>query len=368
MRFKDLTASIAEAHTTFQASAVRAVNSHLCVRNWVIGCFIAEFELNGVDRAAYGDGLIDDLAKRLSDIKGCSRRNLYLFKQFYLLYPQLTPLISNIIKELEIVQTVSAQFTPIVQTLSAQSLDAPLVPAEKLLGRLGFSHFTELINIKDAAKRTFYEIECIKGTWSVRELRRQIHAKYYERSAASSDPAKLSQLTQAAIVPAQPTTIVKDVYTFEFLGLPGQQLGTEGELEHALLDHLQEFMLELGHGFCFEARQKRILIGDQHFFIDMVFYHRILKCHVLIELKLGEFTHADAGQLNTYLNYWQAEEMQNGDQSPIGILLVSHKNEALVKYATTGMAEHLFVQRYLTKLPSPESLQDYLRRELDRLD
>nr|WP_223816028.1 PDDEXK nuclease domain-containing protein [Adhaeribacter rhizoryzae] len=164
--------------------------------------------------------------------------------------------------------------------------------------------------------------------------------------------------------PAQPADFIKNTYAFEFLGLPQKALVTENDLEQALLDHLQEFLLELGHGFCLEGRQKRILIGDEYFFIDLVFYHLILKCHVLIELKIADFNHVNAGQLNTYLNYYKAEVMRPDDQPPVGILLVTHKNDALVQYATAGLDNQLFVSKYLVQLPSKEQLENFIRNEL----
>ena len=236
-----------------------------------------------------------------------------------------------------------------------------------LINKLSFSHLVELLEIAEPLKRTFYEIECIKGTWSVRELRRQVNSLYYERSSLSKQPEKLAAIVAGKTEPMAPADIVKQVYTFEFLGLPAKDVVEEHHLETALLSHLQEFIIELGNGFCFEARQKKILIGDEYFFIDLVFYHRLLKCHVLIDLKVDAFNHVNAGQLNTYLNYYKAEVMQPDDNPPVGILLVTQQNKALVEYATAGMDNTLFVSKYLLLLPNKQQLQQFIQNELKQL-
>ena len=180
-------------------------------------------------------------------------------------------------------------------------------------------------------------------------------------------PEKLSALVQTRTSPARSTDIIKNIYAFDFLDLKGKEAIEESDLETALLDHLREFIIELGNGFCFEARQKRILIGENYYFIDLLFYHRILKCHVLIELKIGAFEHGDIAQLNTYLNYFKEEIRESNDNPPVGILMVAEKDHALVKYATAGMDENLFVQQYLIQLPSIEQLEKYIENELKEL-
>lgn len=182
------------------------------------------------------------------------------------------------------------------------------VPTKILLSKLSYSHLIELIKVSEPLKRTFYEIECIKGTWSVRELKRQIASLYFERSGLSIHPEKLAELVQQKIKPQLPKDIIKNIYAFEFLDLGIQSVVEESDLETALLNNLQQFIIELGNGFCLEARQKRILIGDTYYFIDLIFYHRVLKCHILVELKIGAFEHGDIGQLNTYLNFFKAEK------------------------------------------------------------
>jgi len=242
-----------------------------------------------------------------------------------------------------------------------------LVPAELLLKRLSYTHFVQLMPLDDLLKRSFYEIECIKGTWSVSVLKRQIHSLLYERTGLSRKPEQLVSRIEDTSPISKPMDIIKSVYAFEFLEISNQFAVEESELETALLDHLQEFLLELGRGFCLEVRQQKILIGDEYFFIDLVFYHRLLKCHVLVDLKIGAFNHTDAGQLNTYLNYYKAEVTPPGDNAPVGILLVTHKNHALVQYATAGMDNHLFVSKYLVQLPDTTQLQTFTQEELKRL-
>ena len=196
----------------------------------------------------------------------------------------------------------------------------------------------------------------------MRELKRQIASLYYERSGLSKDKEKLSEIAHSAAEPFLPAQIIRDPYIFEFLGLRPQDTMGESDLEDALLDRLQEFLLELGHGFCFEARQKRILIGGEHFFVDLVFYHRILKCHVLVELKTQAFSHENLGQLNTYVAYFKKQEMTVGDQPPIGILLCTRKNEALVEFALGDLSNQLFVSRYATEMPDKAAMEKFLQQ------
>ena len=221
-----------------------------------------------------------------------------------------------------------------------------------------------MTGLDEPMKRIFYEMECIRGNWSVRELKRQIASLYYERSGLSMDKKRLSELVQSGVETAHPIHVIRDPYVFEFLGLNPKEVMSESDLEGTLHDKLQQFLLELGNGFCFEARQKRILIGDEHFFIDMVFYHRILKCHVLVELKVGGFNHEYLGQLNTYVSWYRANEMVEGDNPPMGILLCTKKNHALVEYALAGMDNNLFVSKYQFELPKKEEFQRFLEEQM----
>jgi len=220
-----------------------------------------------------------------------------------------------------------------------------------------------LIGVADDTKRAFYEIESIRGNWSVRELKRQINALYYERSGLSKDKTKLAALIQEGAETVEPKLAVRDPYIFEFLGLKPKEVMSESRLEDQLLDKLQEFLLELGHGFCFEARQKRILIGDTHNFVDLVFYHRILKCHVLVELKLEQFSHENIGQLNTYVSWYKKNIMTEGDNPPVGILLCTQRDHALVEYALAGMDNGLFVSKYQLELPKKEEMQRFIEEK-----
>lgn len=220
------------------------------------------------------------------------------------------------------------------------------------------------MSIDDETKRTLYELECIRGNWSVRELKRQINSLYYERSALSLDKEKLSTLANQTAEQDKPGLDVRDPYVFEFLGLKAKEVMGESHLEDELLDKIQEFLLELGHGFCFEARQKRITIGNNYNFVDLVFYHRILKCHVLVELKLAEFNHENIGQLNTYVSWYKKKMMTEGDNPPVGILLCTEKDHALVEYALAGMDENLFVSKYQLELPKKEKMQKFIEEQL----
>jgi predicted nuclease of restriction endonuclease-like (RecB) superfamily len=254
----------------------------------------------------------------------------------------------------------------IVGTLSPLLQTEFLIPGEKLISKLSYSHLELLLPIDNQIKRTFYELEAIKGTWSIRELKRQIGSQLFERSGAVNFPKKT--LFKEIISPKEPTDIIKNSYAFDFLNLTPTKLTQETDLEDALFDHLQEFILELGYGFCFESRQRRILIGERYYFVDLVFYHRILKCHVLVELKIGQFEYGDLGQLNTYVNFFKEEIREPTDNLPIGILLVAGKDKALVKYATGGMDKNLFIQEYMIQLPEKEKLEGYLLSELKKLN
>lgn len=374
MNFELLVDTISKTHSHFQQQAVKAVNISLTLRNWLIGFYIVEFEQDGEDRAAYGTGLLNRLALEIK-IKGLVSAELSRCRQFYFCYPQILGSLTQEFKNLIPSQILGAltqesqeeyefQLERFLNTKSEKDLER--LRGGVLVSKLSFTHFVELIKIEDNLKRTFYELECIKGTWSVRELKRQINSLYFERSGMSKKPEMLSEITQQKAEMATPSDIVKSVYAFEFLGLKAKEAMEESDLETALLDHLQDFMMEMGHGFCLESRQKKILIGDEYFFIDLVFYHRILKCHVLVELKVEDFNHHNIGQLNTYVNYYKANIMQEDDNPTVGILLVTNKNSALVEFATAGMENKLFVSKYLLELPKKELLEAFIKNELQK--
>ena len=359
LTFEELVSSIQAADSHFGAQAVRAVNLGLTLRNWCIGLYIAEFELRGADRARHGELLLDELSRELKScgVSNGGRRQLYQYLAFYRAYPQfmrslpaqLLDLIPGTAGLEERVRSVTALLTP---------------PPETLLSRLSYTHFELLVGLEDDLRRAFYEAEAIRGQWSVRELRRQIGSLLFERTALSTDKAKLAELIRQGVENNTPALAIRDPYVFEFLGIKPREVMGESHLEDALLDKVQEFLLELGRGFCFEARQKRIRIGGEFFFVDLVFYHRILKCHVLIELKTDEFRHEHLGQLNTYVTWFRKHEMVDGDNPPVGFLLCTRKNHALIEYALAGMDNRLFVSRYQMELPKKEELERFLEAEL----
>lgn len=371
--FPALVAALRQTDAALAAQAASAVNISLTLRNWCFGCYLTEFEQSGADRADYGARLVEEVSARLSEagMTGVAPRSLRLYRQFYLNYPGFwqTPSAESlsVVLPVPIWQKLSATSPDSVADQTAPSDALVRVPAHLLLERLSFSHFVELLQLDDALQRTFYETETLRGRWSVRELKRQIATQYYQRSGLSTNKAVLSEMTQADAVRSTPRQVIRDPYVFEFLGLKPHEVVTEGQLEDALLDKLQAFLLELGHGFCFEARQKRLLIGGEHFFVDLVFYHRVLKCHVLIELKNDVFRHEHLGQLNSYVGYYRQHEMSDGDQPPIGLLLCTRKNAELVEYALAGMSNQLFVSRYQVQLPDKEDIAAFLHGALKEL-
>jgi predicted nuclease of restriction endonuclease-like (RecB) superfamily len=248
-------------------------------------------------------------------------------------------------------------------TTPAKQKNNTQLSSELLLSRLTYTHFMELIRVDDDLQRLFYEVEAIKNNWSVRELKRAIATSLAYRTAMSTNKqaviAKIKNLK-----PASNIEVIRNPYVLEFMDLHEKPEYTETDLEERIITHLQQFLVELGAGFCFEARQKRITFNNKHYRIDLVFYHRILKCHVLVDLKVNEFDHSDAGQMNLYLNYYKKNEMTADDNPPIGIILCSDKDDTLVEYATAGMDDHLFVSKYLVNLPDKKLLENFIRKEL----
>lgn len=356
MNFEILIAQITQTHLTLSNQAARQVNELQTIRNWLIGCYIVEFERNGEDQSVYGKNTIPLLAAQLKNagMIGMGQRNLYTFREFYLKYPQ-------------ILQTVSAKFQMIdIHNIGLPTppVDELMLPVDTLLNTLSFSHFIELLRLDSDVKRRFYEAASVKNAWKVRELERAIDTLLFERTGLSTD----KQGVIAKIKDNQPpgtADLIKNPYVLEFLGLEEKPEYSENELETAIIDHLQHFLTELGRGFCFEARQKRITFGNVHYRIDLVFYHRILKCHVLIDLKVGKFDHADAGQMNVYLNYYRKNEMTEGDNPPIGLILCADRDESLVEYATAGLANEVFVSKYMVQLPDKETLLQFIKAELE---
>lgn len=375
MNFESLVSVIEQTHLHFRQQAVKAVNISLTVRNWLFGLYIVEFELNGEDRSKYGDNLFTELSKKFKHIKGVDRRSLYRFKDFYLLYPHIATYIvsdkNTLFLPSAFPKAIVGSATPFLETLqkvgsaTPQSLNNLQVPAERILHYLSYTHIEQLLQVKDDLKRTFYEIACIKGTWSVSELKHQINTLAYERVGLSTNTELAQKQLMHKISPELPENAIKNIYTFDFLGIKNDGLIEEKDLETALINHLQDFIQELGLGFCFEYRQKRILIDDEYFFADLVFYHRILKCHVIIELKVDAFKHEHLAQLNTYVAYYNAEVKRPDDNPAIGILLCTEKGKKLVEYATAGMDNQLFVSKYLLELPQKEELERFIQKEME---
>ena len=393
MKFDQLITSLQELDGSLKKQVAQSANVGLTLRNWVVGAYIVEFEQNGEEQAKYGENLLAKIAEKIM-IKGLSIRNLEASRLFYRSYSEIPQTVSAELLSLSIriPQTPSAIFHKKLKTsdlkinqTQSRGLDSRpsdsgqksqtasdlserpdfALPAEELFQKLSFSHFVELLRLSDPLQRAFYEIECIKSGWSVRELKRQIGSLLFERLGLSTDKDKLLRLTSEETSSTQPSDFIKDPYIFEFLGLTPKEAFRENDLETALLDHLQDFLLELGAGFCFEDRQKKIRIGTSDYFVDLVFYHRKLHCHVLVELKVEPFNHTNAGQLNTYLSYYKKHEMAEGDNPPIGLLLCTDKDHTLVEYALGGMDENLFVSNYKVALPKREELEAFLRQQTD---
>jgi predicted nuclease of restriction endonuclease-like (RecB) superfamily len=375
MNFNALVHAIADIHRRTQSSVAQSVNIALTYRNWLIGAYIHEYELQGQDRAEYGEQLIKRLADALRKqrVPACERPRLYAYLSFYRVYPQIREALSQEWESMEISTSDAAAIFRSVTGKSTSAEGAGTIvrsmtgisptPGRLLVEHLSYTHLELLTGIDDPLKRAFYEIESIKGNWAVRELKRQIGSLYFERSGLSHNKERLSEIANAVAAKTEPKDVIRDPYVFEFLGLRPQEVLPESDLESALIEKLQNFLLELGHGFCFEGRQKRLNIGGEAFFVDLVFYHRVLKCHVLVELKVDEFRHEHLGQLNTYVSYYRAHEMTEGDQPPVGILLCTGKNHALVEYALAGMDNRLFVSKYQLQLPKPDELQRYIEAQ-----
>lgn len=336
---------------------------------------------------------------KLLSLPACEPPRLYAYLVVYRVYPQIRDSLSSewgrfLAQAMEDQsEDISRSLTgkshsslqnndlQIARSLTAKSADAPAtdeilrsstgessLSASLLLERLSYTHLELLASLDSPSERAFYEIECIKGGWSVRELKRQIASLYHERSGLSLDKNALARLANEAAESQASALVIRDPFVFEFLGLRPQEVLPESDLEAALLANLENFLLELGHGFCFEARQKRLLIGGEHFFVDLVFYHRVLKCHLLVELKVDEFRHEHLGQLNAYVSCYRAQEMTAGDQPPVGLLLCTGKNHALVEYTLAGMDNRLFVSKYQLELPRTDELQRYLDEQRRRLE
>lgn len=307
-----------------RTKVAHAVNTVLVETYWNIGKHLIEFEQQGKLRAEYGSELIERLSKDLTLTygKGFNRNNLQYMRRLYMAFPICT-------------------------TLSC---------------KLSWSHYIEILKVDDPLEISFYTAQCEKENWSVRELKRQRDTMLFQRLALSKDKDGVLALAQKGVEIQEAADIIKDPYVLEFLNLPQKEKYLEGDLEQEIINNLQTFLLELGKGFAFIGRQYRISIGGRHFFVDLVFYHRILKCFVLIDLKRGEIEHGDIGQMNLYLNYFSEEENTDGDNPPIGIVLGAAKDEILIKYATANITNQLFVSKYQLYLPDEKTLRQEVQR------
>lgn len=313
-----------------KAKAVIAVNTELLDANWRTGQYIVEFEQGGNAKAKYGDRLLVNLSKDLTRLrgKGFSRSNLVYMRKLYLAFPK----------------------------------------SETLSHQLTWSHYFELLKCEDALEMQFYMKECIKEGWKVRELKRQIDSSLFQRLALSSDKESVLSLANHGHQVLSPADIIRDPYVLEFTGIPQRKRYNETELEKALKSNMEQFLLELGRGFAFVGRQYIVPVGARRFKVDLVFYHAILKCYVLIDLKRAEIRHGDIGQMNLYLNYFRDEVCQPDDNPPIGIVLGAKKDELLMEYALQGIDNQLFAARYQLYLPNRDELQAQLDLLLDNKD
>ncbi|WP_315863425.1 PDDEXK nuclease domain-containing protein [Thermosynechococcus sp. PP22] len=324
--YEQLKTQIGELLRQGRIQAGRAINTILVQTYWQIGRHIVEFEQKGNVKAEYGSELLDRLSKDLTAEfgKGFSRSNLVYIRKFYLTFPK----------------------------------------SETLSHQLSWSHYFEILKADNDFEIGFYAKQCEKEGWSVRELKRQMKSMLFHRLALSKDKAGVLEMAQKGSDVQHAEDLIKDPYIFEFLGIPTQHHYLEGELEQRLIQNLELFLLELGKGFAFVGRQYKITLSNRHFYVDLVFYHRILKCFVLIDLKRGEIEHTDIGQMNMYLNYFAKEENVEGDNPPIGIVLGAYKDHILVEYATQNISNKLFVSKYQLYLPDKKQLQEELERLL----
>ena len=325
--FEKMISDIEALVNTSKNELATSINKVMTVTYWSIGKYIVEFEQDGNAKAEYGKNLLSTISKELTLRlgKGYSRPNLNNMRKFYLKY-------SNC-------QTVS--------------------------DKLSWSHICELIKIDDELERNFYEKECVVENWNVRTLRRQMDSALFLRLASSRDKEGIFKLAQNGIECQSPEDIVKSTYTLEFLDIPEQEKYSENDLEQKIIDNLQKFLLELGKGFTFVKRQYPLTINNVHYHVDLVFYHRILKCFVLIDLKKNSVQHEDIGQMNMYMGYFAIEENMPDDNPPIGIILSKNKDELLVEYATYGMDSNLFVSKYELYLPNRKELEKLVKDILD---
>lgn len=337
---------LSRAHLALQGRAARSVDLALVVRNWLFGWSLVNHEKAVKDRSlTYGKAVMEQVSLRLKQqgMKGVSPTNLRQCRNFYL------------------------GFEKIQQTLSAESPPGDQIDTLWQQFSLGWSHYVVLLSIDDPNERTFYEIEAVQNSWGVRELKRQLAASLFERLALGRNQADIRQLAQSGQIISQPKDIIKNPYVLEFLDLPESHSYSEYELEAAIINRIESFLLELGKGFLFEARQKRFTFDDDHFYVDLVFYNRLLKCYVLIDLKRDKLTHQDLGQMQMYVNYFDRHVKTDEETPTLGIVLCHRKNDALVEL-TLPKTANIYASKYQLYLPSKEELQAQIQASLDQQD
>jgi predicted nuclease of restriction endonuclease-like (RecB) superfamily len=368
----DLLARIRSIWEAARTQAARSVNTaHVCA-NWLIGQQIVEAEQGGDKRAGYGKALLKTLSEQLSAdsrsgrSEGFSVSALQYMRAFYLSYPQL-------LANQHAVRGESGEFRN-QHALRVESAHAtgpgdggPWRPGA-LHPSLAWTHYRALLKVARREARDFYEIEALKNAWSARQLERQIASLLFDRLAKSRDKQGVLALASEGLEPTQPADLIKDPYVLEFLGLPEVPRLNESRLEEALISQLQGFLLELGSGFAFVGRQLRLTLDGDHFYPDLVFYHVKLKCYVVIDLKVGKLDHADLGQMQLYVNWYDREVIGEGDSPTIGLILCTEKNDAVVRYVLADKSRQIFASRYQLYLPTEAELQDELKRELARVE
>lgn len=386
--FESLVNRIQNSSFVLQENARMIINRNVTVRAWLTGFYIVEYEQRGTDRAKYGEQLLNRLSKRL-DNKSFGLSSLKNYRQFYLFYPDLIVPIVDYLRQNSLKSQTLSGFLEGVdiqsdiksQTLSGLLLDmqsskvsqdgyamlttdGDVVPVPQMLfNRMSYSNITLLLHVEDSTQRAFYAIEAMRGPWSYRELKRQIDSNYYIRSGWSKRPDLLAEKINDHIETASFKEEIKSPFTFEFLGLSSRDVIEESDLEQSIIDHFQDFMLELGMGFCLESRQKKMLIDNRYYKADLVFYHRILKCHCIVELKAHRLDYSDVAQLNMYIEYYRAHYMRPDDNPPVGILLCTEYGQEMVQYLSPFVDPQLFVAQYELELPNKQKITEFLMRE-----
>ena len=408
--FDALVKHIQTVSDALQRDARMVINQNVTTRAWLTGLYIVEYEQHGSDRAKYGTHLLQDLSKRLGG-KSYGVSNLKNFRQFYLYYPDLQSVIGAYLQsefqirhspngELwlnEIRHSLNIESAPILiaqtgelggdEKQQLQSVDSFMMQGQvvtdvskdgfavslsdgrvravpqMVFNRLSFTHIVQLLHVSDDLQRAFYAVEAMRGPWSVRELQRQIDTNYYERSGWSKKPELLAKRVNGKAEKSSFTEEIKSPFVFEFLGLNAKDTIDELDLEDALRTHFKEFIMELGMGFCLEDEQKRLMIDGRYYKADFVFYHRILKCHVIIDLKGKRLDYSDVAQVQLYMSYYREHYMQPDDNPPVGLLLCTKYGQELVEYLAPFTDPQLFVARYELELPSKEKIRDFLLRE-----